>query len=157
MTEQEVCDLPMHGVEVGAHTRTHPDLRTLPPDGLRQELAICRKELSTLLGKEINILAYPFGFHNEEIRKCAGEIYDLAFSCKPGLNAWGTDSRQLRRMFVHPSRVNFSLQVKYGVDLHAVHRFVRNRIKRWFRVAIHEEPSETETTSAPVLGPNAGD
>jgi hypothetical protein len=33
-------------------------------------------------------------------------------------------------MFVHPNKINFIFQVKYGVDLHAVYRFGRDRLMR---------------------------
>jgi peptidoglycan/xylan/chitin deacetylase (PgdA/CDA1 family) len=136
MTAEQVRECPSHGIEIGAHSRTHPDLRTLTDTALRTELEGCRSELTELMGFPVNTLAYCFGFQNEQVRKRAGETYDLSFSCKPGLNAWRTDPTCLRRMFVHPSRINFALQVKYGIDLHAVYRFAIDRLGRIVRKTV---------------------
>jgi peptidoglycan/xylan/chitin deacetylase (PgdA/CDA1 family) len=133
MTAEQVRECPSHRIEIGAHSRTHPDLRTLPDAALKTELEGCRSELTELMGQPVNSLAYCFGFQNDQVRKRAGESYDLSFSAKPGLNAWRTDSTCLRRMFVHSSRINFALQVKYGIDLHAVYRFALDRSGRLLR------------------------
>jgi peptidoglycan/xylan/chitin deacetylase (PgdA/CDA1 family) len=133
MTAEQVRDCPSHGIEIGAHSRTHPDLRTLPDAALRTELEGSRAELTELMGRSVNTLAYCFGFQNELVRRRAGETFDLSFAAKPGLNGWRTDRTCLRRMFVHRSRVNFALQVKYGIDLHAVWRFAVDRSGRMWR------------------------
>jgi len=148
MTAEEVRECPSHGIEIGAHSRTHPDLRTLPDGALKTELEGCRIELTELMGQPVNTLAYCFGFQNERVRKSAGETYDLSFSAKPGLNSWRTDTTCLRRMFVHPSRVNFALQVKYGIDLQAVWRFALNRSGRMLRKFL---PGRTDRTATQVV------
>jgi peptidoglycan/xylan/chitin deacetylase (PgdA/CDA1 family) len=145
MTAEQVQECPSHGIEIGAHSRTHPDLRTLPDAALRTELEGCRTELTELMRQPVNTLAYCFGFQNAQVRKRAGKIYDLAFSGTPGLNAWRTDPTCLRRMFVHSSRINFVLQVKYGIDLHAVWRFALNRSGR-----ILQKPLPGRSSNSPV-------
>src|SRR4029077_16796979 len=74
------------GFEIGAHTRTHPDLRTLDHPELISELEGCRKDLEALTGAAVTAFAYPFGAYNEVVRGCANDFFALAFSCKPGLN-----------------------------------------------------------------------
>jgi peptidoglycan/xylan/chitin deacetylase (PgdA/CDA1 family) len=151
MTAQQVRECPSHGIEIGAHSRTHPDLRTLPDASLRTELQGSRAELTELMGGPVNTLAYCFGFQNELVRRRAGEAFDLSFAAKPGLNAWRTDRTCLRRMFVHPSRVNFALQVKYGIDLHAVWRFAVDRSGRLLRKLLprrSEGPAGSAATAA---------
>jgi len=151
MTAEQVQECPSHGIEIGAHSRTHPDLRTLPDAALKTELQGCRAELTELMGRPVNTLAYCFGFQNEQVRKRAGEAYDLSFSAKPGLNAWRTDPTCLRRMFVHPSRINFALQVKYGIDLHAVYRFALDRTRRLLR-KVRPVPSSAPLTGQAATG-----
>ncbi len=157
MTAEQVRECPAHGIEIGAHSRTHPDLRTLPDAALKTELEGCRAELTDLMGQPVNTLAYCFGFQNEQVRKRAGEIYDLAFSGTPGLNAWHTDRAWLRRMFVHSNRINFVLQVKYGIDPHAVWRFALDRTGRVLRKALprrSERPTSQVTEAAQVTDVN---
>jgi peptidoglycan/xylan/chitin deacetylase (PgdA/CDA1 family) len=149
MTAEQVRECPAHGIEIGAHSRTHPDLRTLQDTALKTELEGCRADLTELMGRPVNTLAYCFGFQNEQVRKRAGETYDLSFSCKPGLNAWRTDPTCLRRMFVHPSRINFALQVKYGIDLHAVYRFAMDRSGHALRKLL-PRPGRSERLNRPA-------
>jgi peptidoglycan/xylan/chitin deacetylase (PgdA/CDA1 family) len=133
MTAPEILKAAERGIEIGAHTRTHRDLRTLSLPDLKDELEGCQKDLSELIGVDVNIFAYPFGFNNETVRQCAGAFYDLSFGCKPGLNHWRSDRRQLRRMFIYPNRLNFALQVKYGVDLYVLWCITRDHVHCWIR------------------------
>jgi peptidoglycan/xylan/chitin deacetylase (PgdA/CDA1 family) len=156
MTAEQVKKCPKYGIEVGAHSRTHPDLRTLADVALRTELEGSRADLTELMGHTVNTFAYCFGFQNDKVRGCAGEVYDLAFSGKPGLNAWRTDATCLRRMFVHSSRINFVLQVKYGIDPHAVSRFLRDRLGPAFvRLLSRPLPNRSaESSKAVTQGTN---
>jgi peptidoglycan/xylan/chitin deacetylase (PgdA/CDA1 family) len=48
------------GMEVGAHTRTHPDLTRLADGPLRDEVAGARTRLEDRLGAPVRSFAYPF-------------------------------------------------------------------------------------------------
>jgi peptidoglycan/xylan/chitin deacetylase (PgdA/CDA1 family) len=49
------------GMEVGAHTRTHPHLTRLSPEGVRAEVSGCKAELEAMLGREVHHFCYPYG------------------------------------------------------------------------------------------------
>ncbi len=50
------------GIEIGAHTRTHPDLgRTLDPDVLYDEIIAATVELENAIDQKIKYFAFPFG------------------------------------------------------------------------------------------------
>ncbi len=49
------------GMEVGAHTRTHPHLTALGPDALQAEVRGSRADLEQLLGEAIDQFCYPYG------------------------------------------------------------------------------------------------
>ena len=49
------------GIEVGAHTVTHPDLTTLDAEDCLDELVGCRRELEAILDAPVEALAYPYG------------------------------------------------------------------------------------------------
>jgi len=50
------------GIDIGSHTRTHPDLgRIVDPVILREEIADSRRELLALLDTPIDHFAFPFG------------------------------------------------------------------------------------------------
>jgi len=52
------------GVDVGAHTLTHPLLATLPIDEQRNEIDGSRDQLERLLDTRVTLFSYPFGGHD---------------------------------------------------------------------------------------------
>jgi peptidoglycan/xylan/chitin deacetylase (PgdA/CDA1 family) len=56
---RRLADLPLQ--EVGAHTRTHLQLRDQDPTLQREEVQGSIEDLSTLLGRPVRTFAYPFG------------------------------------------------------------------------------------------------
>ena len=62
MTVSELRRLAaMPGVTIGAHTMTHPALSALDEAAQREELGESRRQLETMLGLPVRLLAYPFG------------------------------------------------------------------------------------------------
>ena len=54
--------LDMAGVEIGAHTRTHPDLgKITDPDQLVDEVITASRELERLIGRKVRYFAFPYG------------------------------------------------------------------------------------------------
>lgn len=68
MTWSQVRDLRAEGIEVGAHTRTHPELDTIPRAAAIDEIAGSRSELEDALGEAVHSFAYPYGYHTAELR-----------------------------------------------------------------------------------------
>lgn len=52
------------GIDIGAHTRSHPCLRTLPAAAQVAEIAGSRRALEDALGHPVTTFAYPFGSHD---------------------------------------------------------------------------------------------
>lgn len=73
MTRAELVEAVEHGVELAAHTRTHPSLVTLDAAGLRDEVGGCRAELEDLTGRAVTQFAYPFGHHAPAVREAVTE------------------------------------------------------------------------------------
>ena len=48
-------------VEIGSHTKSHPDLTTLDEETLNKELADSKTKLEQELGESVKIFSYPFG------------------------------------------------------------------------------------------------
>jgi peptidoglycan/xylan/chitin deacetylase (PgdA/CDA1 family) len=61
MTWAQVEDLTHAGMEIGAHTHSHPTLAGLPADELTRELRQPKALLEQRLQRPIITLAYPFG------------------------------------------------------------------------------------------------
>jgi peptidoglycan/xylan/chitin deacetylase (PgdA/CDA1 family) len=62
MTPAELHELAARpGVEIGAHTLSHPCLARLTPAEQQRELTEARTRLETFLGQKVTLAAYPFG------------------------------------------------------------------------------------------------
>ena len=88
MSWDAVGRLACAGMEVGAHTRTHPMLSRIDdPAVLRDEIAGSRRDLAIRLGAQPRAFAYPFGSvdamtpeADEEIRRAG---FEISFSYVP--------------------------------------------------------------------------
>ena len=92
-------------VSIGAHTMTHPVLRTLSTEAQNKELVSSKKNLEDLVGVSISTVAYPFGKSGDISRvtkRLAAEAgYRAAFTTtgKP-VFPW-SDPYSLPRLSVH--------------------------------------------------------
>jgi peptidoglycan/xylan/chitin deacetylase (PgdA/CDA1 family) len=81
LSEDGVRRLHAAGIEIGAHTVSHPDLTTLPFEAARDELASSRVALESLLGAPVTSAAYPYGRATAETVR-AGGAAGLAAACR---------------------------------------------------------------------------
>lgn len=58
---EQVKDIERSGMEIGAHTHSHPNLATLSGPELRFELEHSKRVIEEQLGHPVTTLAYPFG------------------------------------------------------------------------------------------------
>jgi peptidoglycan/xylan/chitin deacetylase (PgdA/CDA1 family) len=61
MSRDDVIALRDQGVDIGAHTRTHPILANLTQQDARREIAESREYLEALLKQRVGLFAYPNG------------------------------------------------------------------------------------------------
>jgi peptidoglycan/xylan/chitin deacetylase (PgdA/CDA1 family) len=66
MNAGEVTALADAGMEIGAHTVTHPILSTLSPEQAWSEISQSKVALERLLGRRIETFAYPNGRPNKD-------------------------------------------------------------------------------------------
>ena len=67
MTRSEIDDWIKLGMDIGAHTLTHPLLKSLNLQQSRKEIFNCKAELEEIFKVKINDFCYPFGHFNEKI------------------------------------------------------------------------------------------
>lgn len=82
MTWDEVAELPESGVELGGHSRSHPDLTALLPGELADEVHLCAEELASRTGTRPRAFAYPFGAYDEAVVAEVAARYDLAVTTR---------------------------------------------------------------------------
>ncbi len=96
VTAAEARELHSYGVEIGGHTRSHPDLTKLSAADAYDELARGKHELEALLEAPVTVGAYPFGFATAAtISECRRAGFAAACRCS-GLGEW-TDPHNLPR------------------------------------------------------------
>jgi peptidoglycan/xylan/chitin deacetylase (PgdA/CDA1 family) len=89
LTAAEAGELAATGMELGAHSMRHDDLRTLSDAELATDLAENKAAVEAITGRPCRTLAYPFGAHDERVRAAARAAgYELAWAWLPG--AWDT-------------------------------------------------------------------
>lgn len=64
LTWAQVEDMAKHGMDIEAHTMTHPDLTTLSAASVRYQLDVSRQILQRRIHHPVRILAYPYGAYN---------------------------------------------------------------------------------------------
>jgi len=62
LTWSQVRELRKSGVEFGSHTVTHPQLRTVGPELLRQEIWDSKHQIEDELGEPVETFSYPYAF-----------------------------------------------------------------------------------------------
>jgi peptidoglycan/xylan/chitin deacetylase (PgdA/CDA1 family) len=101
LTETQVREMLAAGIEIGSHTRTHPDLRACTPVELQSELQGSKEDLEDTFGVEITSFAYPTGLWNEAAREgVAAAGYRSAVSTRRGWAQADSDALCLPRNFV---------------------------------------------------------
>jgi peptidoglycan/xylan/chitin deacetylase (PgdA/CDA1 family) len=67
-------------VEIGSHTVTHCELKSINEDDLKNELLSSKNYLSKITGTNIVSFAYPFGSYNERIIESVKKYYENSFA-----------------------------------------------------------------------------
>jgi peptidoglycan/xylan/chitin deacetylase (PgdA/CDA1 family) len=102
MTSAEVMALRRAGMQIGAHTVTHPILARLSDAQVLQEIEDSRSFLESLLEERVGLFAYPNGKPGEDYSPQCVDIvrnlgFDAAVSTQWGSSSVTSDMFQLRR------------------------------------------------------------
>lgn len=97
----QLTELAEQGVEIGAHSHTHPQLDTVGSGALRDELVRPKELLEDVLGRPVRSLAYPHGYNGPRVRRAARRAgYDSAAAVRDRLCPDGEDVFRLSRLMV---------------------------------------------------------
>jgi peptidoglycan/xylan/chitin deacetylase (PgdA/CDA1 family) len=89
MTHKEIKALHAAGMEIGAHTVTHPILARLSLERVRQEISDGRSQLERIIGAPAVLFAYPNGRPGRDYRReHAALAKELGFEAAVS-TAWG--------------------------------------------------------------------
>lgn len=102
MTTEQVKSMRRAGMQIGAHTVSHPILARLPRPEARREMADSKTRLEEILGERVSLFAYPNGKPGEDFgdehTALAREIgFDAAFTTAPSAAMPGCDIMRIPR------------------------------------------------------------
>jgi peptidoglycan/xylan/chitin deacetylase (PgdA/CDA1 family) len=101
MDPAELRALRAGGVEIGSHTHTHSRLPELAPAAVREEMSRSRGILEDILGESVELLSYPFGAHDHEVRAIAADLFVAAIGNRAGRLHAGSDLFAIDRINVN--------------------------------------------------------
>jgi GT2 family glycosyltransferase/peptidoglycan/xylan/chitin deacetylase (PgdA/CDA1 family) len=102
------------GIEIGAHTRTHPDLTAVSTHQAADEVSGSKEDL-VKAGLAPVSFAYPYGCFDDHARKLVDGVFALAFTCEEGLNDLKTDPLLMRRTMVQPADTIADLELRLAL------------------------------------------
>jgi peptidoglycan/xylan/chitin deacetylase (PgdA/CDA1 family) len=115
MAPDELHDLVGAGIEIGAHTITHPDLSVLDADSCFREVMESKRELEEMLDCPIRTFAYPFCRYGENaLAAVQAAGFEAAVTCER-YGSW--ERYELRRTLVTGKDNFLSFMLKLA-DLH---------------------------------------
>src|SRR5262245_61038035 len=129
LTADELRELRAAGIEIGAHTVTHPDLSALPYEQAREELAESKRRLEEVLGEPVEVAAYPYGLATEETARACRDAGFRAACVTTGRGDWG-DPHLLPRQDMENGATLFSLRLKRDGHYEPLMRFLPARAAR---------------------------
>jgi peptidoglycan/xylan/chitin deacetylase (PgdA/CDA1 family) len=129
---QEIREMQDAGMDIGAHTCTHPRLTQLPMERIAAEMLGSKTIIREMLGRPVACFAYPFGRYDARIRDLAAQHFCCALSDKLGFVTADSDPFALERVDAHFLRTDrtSALMVSEWFPWYVGARTVTRGIKR---------------------------
>ena len=77
LTKRQVRNLSDAGMQIGSHSKSHPNFLTISDQERLNELRQSKLVLENIIDKEISTFAFPFGFFDEA---CTKAVFDANYS-----------------------------------------------------------------------------
>ncbi|TCS38559.1 polysaccharide deacetylase [Paucimonas lemoignei] len=102
LTREMIMSLARQGIEIGAHTVTHPILANLDDQSARNEIFESKKQLEAVTGGPVTLFAYPNGkpevdFDERHVRMVEEAGYVAAFTSSAGAATRKNDRYRIPR------------------------------------------------------------
>jgi peptidoglycan/xylan/chitin deacetylase (PgdA/CDA1 family) len=75
---EQMTEMSAQGIEVGAHTQTHPNLREVSAADAAREIGASRQDIENHLHQSVESFAYPFGHLSAEAEDLVRAEYRIA-------------------------------------------------------------------------------
>jgi peptidoglycan/xylan/chitin deacetylase (PgdA/CDA1 family) len=145
LSEEELREMAKHPlITIGAHGLWHRHFNRLTPDDARFELIESRRVLEGIVGRKVDLMAWPYGECNQELESLCAECgYQAAWSVWKGTNS--TYSRWRVPLGRRDHLVRFVAKASgvYGLTEARLHRYQNRREQ----LLPPREPSQTVLAS----------
>ncbi len=146
------------GVEIGSHSRHHPDLGLIQdPARLFDEVISATRDLEHAIGSKIRYFAFPFG----QLENLNKQVFDLArehgfagvCSAYGGWNEIGGDAFHLQRFHGDPEIA--CLKNWLTLDPRKRHAWQTRHVEAMLQSDVNVDPNDIGTPSGPPTSPAA--
>ena len=158
-TIESLRSLDLSGIEIGAHTRTHPDLgKTTDPLTLADEVIVASRELEELIGRKLRYFAFPYGLYgnlNSTVFQMLKEHGFLgACSAYGGWNEIGGDAFHIERIHGDPNLERIKNWLSYDPRIEHVRSYNYNRARDQVRMPDDSIVELFEGINSPITVPD---
>ncbi len=94
----QVREMSEAGIAFGAHSRTHPDLTRVSSGEAEEEIVASKRAIEQFLERPVESFAYPYGAHNEAVKRLTAAHFPLACSTTLDFARPGSDLLALARL-----------------------------------------------------------
>jgi peptidoglycan/xylan/chitin deacetylase (PgdA/CDA1 family) len=102
LTWPQVETMARNGMDIEAHTLTHPDLTMVPQAQMRGEIIGSRRVLQAVLHRSVRVFAYPYGDYDADTLRALREAgFEAAFTTHQGYWLSDADPLLLPRLYVN--------------------------------------------------------
>jgi peptidoglycan/xylan/chitin deacetylase (PgdA/CDA1 family) len=136
MTWAQIRDLAGRGVSFGSHSMNHPILTGSKDSELAHELSESKRLIEAETGREVRFFCYPYGRHNERVRRAVSTWYSGG-ACTTDLCAAGSaadrfalpriDAHYVRNIAIFRSM--FSARFQLYIRARRILRNMRTRVR----------------------------
>lgn len=113
MTNKQILAWHAAGMEVGAHSRTHPRLTKCTDEALQTELSGSKIDLEAMTHTPVTQFCYPYGDYDERVANAVRSAgYSAATTTRRGRAKPGDDPIQLCRILVSGSSMFYLFLIK---------------------------------------------
>ena len=136
MTRSQLLEMDAEGVVIGAHSRTHADLRACDPAELESQVRGSKEDLEDLVAKPVTSFAYPAGLLNDRVVAAVSAAgFATAVTTRPGWWRRTTEDLFIPRGFTEDfTEATFRAATRGGLSilrpLDAINRLAPPRLPR---------------------------
>lgn len=106
LTWDQAREMSAAGIEMGAHTVSHPLLSYEDAPSVERELRVSKQTLEEKLGNKVRAFAYPNGDWNESVRQQVAEAgYRCAFTTHPAWHDRSGNPFTISRVLLHEGNI----------------------------------------------------